>query len=453
MGYTLQNIAGYKQEKMELSRLCEILNNRAKYEKLGAKIPKGVIFYGPTGSGKTLFAKVLADMCHLHIQKVDVGTSIDAEDVSRQLVKAFQKAQNRNAPTMVFFDEIDKLLPNQEEEYYTDQSKILLTQLLTLIDGMNSEGKVIFVATCNDYGVLPLPLVRPGRIDRKIEIGLPSVASCRAILEYYLGKTSCRFEMSAEDMAEMANGLCGATLETWVNECILHSEENGFVSAAAIKNKLFEIKQEDIPRKNLPLTDRIIACRNLGFFVIARSQNKGNYVLNMENATVCNDFFDTVIGNTEEHDEWDDDDDEWDDKTQATEYYCKQDLLNAISVLYGGYIAQQKVFCKTYADFSGYEFRQIDSILKRLAGEGMLGMEMRYSHYRHEYLAPYTTEKLERLNAVWERVSADCYAKAEKIVAEHLSLIEKLMPILIEHRSLSKKKCEPIIAQLLEQTK
>ena len=68
---------------------------------------------------------------------------------------------------MIFFDEVDKVLPNDEEEYYTDRSKTILTQLLTLIDGMDSAGKIVFVATCNDYDGLPETLTRPGRLDKK----------------------------------------------------------------------------------------------------------------------------------------------------------------------------------------------------------------------------------------------------------------------------------------------
>ncbi len=451
MTYTLEHIAGYEREKAELSRLCDIFCQREKHAEMGAKLPKGIIFYGPTGTGKTLFAKVLASVCNLRIRSIDIGAVTDETHLSRQLVRAFHRAAKNSEPTMIFFDEIDKVLPNDAEEYYTDQSKTILAQLLTLIDGLHTSGKVVFVATCNSYANLPDALVRPGRIDRKIEIGLPNESSRRQILQYYLDKTPCRFAMTAAEMAKASMGLSSAALETWVNECILFANDDGIVSEAVIRSKNLEIKTEGLPRQNPPLTDRIIACRNLGFFAVAHTLNHGDYTLNMEDGTVCNHYFDNLIGNLCD----DDDDDDWDDapcevekSDEKTEFYCKSDFLHAITVLYGGYAAQRQILGRTYANFGEREFCQIDDLLEGMAREGMLGVELRYSHNRHEYLLPYASAKLERVNAEFEKIELQCYEEAEKIIASQSEWIRKMIPILTESRELSKEKCEPILAEL-----
>lgn len=147
MNYNFESIAGYETEKEELKRLCEIFSNREKYEQKGANLPKGIIFYGETGTGKTLFAKVMANECGLGILKIDLGNVETEKSICKQVKTVFAKAARRKEPTMVFFDELDKVLSNDKELYRTDRSKTVESQLLTLIDGMDSAGNIVFVAT------------------------------------------------------------------------------------------------------------------------------------------------------------------------------------------------------------------------------------------------------------------------------------------------------------------
>ena len=124
MSYNFNNIAGYETEKQELARLCEIFSNREKYLKKGAKLPKGVIFYGDPGNGKTLFSKVMADVCDLEVFKIDLGDVENESAICRHIKKTFVKASKSKGPSMVFFDEVDKVLPNPDEDYFTDRSTI-----------------------------------------------------------------------------------------------------------------------------------------------------------------------------------------------------------------------------------------------------------------------------------------------------------------------------------------
>ena len=158
-------IAGYKKEKAELEALVDIFNNRKKYELKGATLPKGIIFYGPAGTGKTLFSEVLAQECLLKKINISISDSASDDNICRKIRKAFLQGAKSKEPTMIFFDELDKGLPNDREEYYTDRSKNILSQLLTLIDGMEKINNIVFVATCNDYYALPESIRRAGRFD------------------------------------------------------------------------------------------------------------------------------------------------------------------------------------------------------------------------------------------------------------------------------------------------
>ena len=229
MSNNFDSIAGYKQEKEVLKRLCEIFQNREKYKGKGAKLPKGIIFYGDAGSGKTLFSKVMAEECGLKIMKIDVADSENETSICKNIKETFKEASKQNEPVMIFFDELDKFLPDESEDYVTDRTKSVLVQLLTLIDGMDSSKNIIFVATCNDYEPLPETITRPGRIDKKIGLGYPDYESRLEILKYYAGKSSCNFEIPFEEIANLCSGFSCAGIETFVNECILQSDENGFV--------------------------------------------------------------------------------------------------------------------------------------------------------------------------------------------------------------------------------
>ena len=451
MNYNFDSIAGYEQEKKELRRLCDIFNNRAKYEQKGAKLPKGIIFYGGAGTGKTLFAKVMASVCNLEVFKIDLGGVENESAICQTIKKTFARASKRRCPTMIFFDEMDKVLPNDAEEYYTDRSKTILTQLLTLIDGMDSADNIVFVATCNYYNTLPQTIIRPGRIDKKIGIGNPDYASRVEILKLYAEKSSCQFEQTMEEIAKLTNGFSCAALETLVNECVLQSDENGFVSKQLVCDRFFEIKNEDIPRPKSNVEMTVRACRNIGAFVVAKTLNDGNYVLNLERDTVCNNFFNEVVADYDGDfggDDWEDDDEEKDEYADdySDKYFHKSDLTNTITVLLGGYAAQELVLHKTY-DNLGFWLSIAEDILLEMARSGMFGLSLRYDDTRDRELR-YSPERVEKLNLVFDETIEACYQKAKATVSKNENLIKRLIPILIEKEMLDKKQCEPILAEL-----
>lgn len=458
MNYNFENIAGYETEKAELKRLCDIFNNRAKYEQKGAKLPKGIIFYGEPGTGKTLFSKVMASVCGLEVFKIDLGDVENESAICRHIKKTFIKAAKRKEPTMIFFDEMDKVLPNDNEDYYTDRSKTILTQLLTLIDGMDSAKNIVFVATCNDYDALPETLTRPGRLDKKIGIGAPSYSSRVEILKMYAKRSSCRFEMSMEDIAKICSGFTCAALETLINDCILQSDENGVISETLIRSKFFEIKNEDIPRARSAVDDTIRACRNVGAFLVAKTLNAGNAVLSLDNDSVCNDLFNGIISEFDcdyDDDDYDDDDDcedydDYDDdcdgeEVSACQYYSKSDLMNTITVLLGGYVAEELVLHKIYDNVSSY-LSLVDDVFSSMVSNGMLGLSLRFSSSRHRDL-PYSQERLDGLNRAFEEIMQECYEKAKSILTKNEELLKKFIPYLVEEQIVQAEDCDRLLAE------
>lgn len=459
MKYTLENIVGYAREKEELKELCEIFNSRDKFAQMGAKLPKGIIFYGPSGTGKTLFAKVIASICDFNMQVINVGESTSELSVLKQIKKAFDNAGKRKKPTMIFFDEIDKVLPNEEERYVTDRSKTLLAQLLTLIDGMNSCENIVFVATCNYYDALPEVLVRPGRIDKKLYLGNPDYISRVELLKMYMGKTTCFFDVNIEELARKTSGLSCAAIETLINECVLHSNGKRTISEADVSYRLSEIKQENIPTKNSQYTDYIFAVCNLGHFVCAKQFDSGNYVLNLENDNLCNNFFNTISLDVsddydDDYDDYDDydDDDDYDDERkkksdEQTPFFGYEDFLNAIVVNYGGFVAQKLIINRIF-DNNKNNFVKIEYVFKCMLEHGMLGIENIYFPERNREFIRYENEKMERINKIIEDLSVKCCKKAEEIVLKNIDLIKKLVPILMEKETIYEEEGEKILKEL-----
>ena len=456
MSFEFKEIAGYEREKRELVRLCEVIKDRDKYARRGGRVPKGIIFYGATGMGKTMFAREMANACGLRIVRIDAGKITNGHALCKRIRRAFSLRSKRKGPAMILFDEIDKVLPNRREEYCTDQSKMILTQLLTLIDGLDCGGNFVFVATCNDYMALPRALVRPGRIDKKICLGMPTLSSRTAILDKYISETECRFEEPTAEIAKLCTGFSCATLKTFVNECVFYSDENAVISARAVRNCIAEIRNENLIRDVSAKTAYINACHNLGCFLVARSFQNGPYVIDLKPDTVCNDFFNAIIHDYD--DDYDDYDDDFDDDYNNCEdgdsfsaaekperLYNKEDCIHAICALLGGYVAEKELLYHVYDNVSR-SLWTADNVLIGMSESGLLGLGLRFSKSRENDL-PYSYEHVAMINDELNSILADCYNHAQEIICANISLLEKLIPVLVEKRSLGREEGERLLEE------
>ncbi len=464
-----QRIAGYVKEKEELLALVEIFNNRQKYERKGATLPKGIIFYGPAGTGKTLFADVLSQECKMKKTIIEIADSTGANDICKKIRKAFAQASKSKTPTMIFFDELDKVLPNAREEYYTDRSKTILAQLLTLIDGME-KNNVVFVATCNDYFALPESITRAGRFDKKICLDIPDFSSRIAILKMYMDASSAKFELEASAIAKLIAGFSPAEIRTLVNECIFLSDENNYITENIIRQKINEIKEEDIPTERSEQSCMIDAVRNIGAFIVARTYCNSDYVLTFEENKVSNFFLDSIIDGAEYDDDYDDDDDYYDDEEEDDDYpyhrpssdydetpfmaddlmenlystCSRNDIIASITALLGGYVAEEVVLNKIYDNLKE-SMDSIDTLLFKMSACGMLGIDLYFNLYS-EYR--YSDKMHERLEEAFLKIKAECYANAREQIVKNETLIKKLVPILTSRKSIEKSECEGILEEL-----
>lgn len=183
---TYEDIGGLDEELKKIREMVELpLKHPELFERLGIEPPKGVLMHGPPGTGKTLLAKAVANETHAHFILIN-GPEIMSKfygESEANLRKKFEEAE-KNAPSIIFIDEIDAIATKREEAH-GEVEKRVVAQLLSLMDGLQSRGKVIVIAASNIPNALDPALRRPGRFDRELEIGVPSMTARKEILKIH----------------------------------------------------------------------------------------------------------------------------------------------------------------------------------------------------------------------------------------------------------------------------
>ena len=217
---TFKDIAGITEIKEELEEVVDFLNNPKKYIEYGVKLPKGVLLVGPPGVGKTLIARAVAGEADVPFfyqsgaSFVQIYVGMGAKKVRELFAKAKQ-----SAPAIIFIDEIDAVGKARSGKS-NDERESTLNELLTQMDGFDGDSGVIVIAATNKIEVLDDALLRAGRFDRRVHVGLPNIEDRKRILELYLsGKNH---EINIEKLVNETAGFSSAALATLINEALLN---------------------------------------------------------------------------------------------------------------------------------------------------------------------------------------------------------------------------------------
>ena len=236
---TLKDVAGLKEEKEDLQEIVDFLRDPGKFTKVGARIPKGVLLEGPPGTGKTLLAKAIAGEANVPFFSISGSDFVEMfVGVGASRVRDLFEEGKKHAPCIIFIDEIDAVARQRGTGMGGghDEREQTLNQMLVEMDGFAANAGIIVMAATNRVDILDPAILRPGRFDRKIAVGLPDVGGREAILQVHAKNKPLGDNVDLKQIAQTTAGFTGADLENLLNEAAI---------VAAKDNRCF-ISQEDI---------------------------------------------------------------------------------------------------------------------------------------------------------------------------------------------------------------
>src|SRR5438045_1243476 len=221
---TFKDVAGVEEAKEELQEIIDFLKEPQKFQKLGGRIPKGVLLVGPPGTGKTLLARAIAGEANVPFFSISGSDFVEMfVGVGASRVRDLFEQGKKNAPCIIFIDEIDAVGRHRGAGMGGghDEREQTLNQLLVEMDGFESNEGVIIIAATNRPDVLDPAILRPGRFDRRIVVPRPDVTGREQIFKVHLRKVPMSADVDVEVLSRMTPGLSGADIENLVNEAAL----------------------------------------------------------------------------------------------------------------------------------------------------------------------------------------------------------------------------------------
>lgn len=331
--YNFTDIGGYDKIKEELYQVLDILKNKKKYEKYNVRIPRGLMFEGPPGNGKTLLAKGFcgeANMSFIPVSGSEFTEKYVGVGASR--IRELFKLAAKNSPCIIFIDEMDALARKRGNDMANSNSEKdqTLNQLLINMDGFNNEDDIFVIGSTNRLDLLDNALLRPGRMDKKVYIGNPDSKTRKAILKIHLENKPLDKLINVDSIVEMTGGYSGAQIENLLNEVMLYVLRDNrelieWSDLEYINNRILAGWQDQESKFSEEMIDRIIV-HELGHaivgFLCKDHANVMKVVLNMNSPTSPGY---TVFESNDED----------------SNIYTKEGLISHLMVLLGGRIAEE----------------------------------------------------------------------------------------------------------------
>lgn len=262
---TFDKVAGLHEEKEELQEIVEFLKNPQKFIEAGARIPKGVLLEGPPGTGKTLLAKAVAGEAGVPFFSISGSDFVEMfVGVGASRVRDLFEEGKRNAPSIIFIDEIDAVARRRGSGLGGghDEREQTLNQMLVEMDGFGVNEGIIVIAATNRVDILDPAILRPGRFDRKVYVGRPDVKGREEILKVHIQDKSLSEDVNLEEIARITTGFSGADLENLMNESAILAarDDRKFIKKQDVDTALIKVgigtekKSRLVPEKERKIT-------------------------------------------------------------------------------------------------------------------------------------------------------------------------------------------------------
>ncbi len=441
-----KDVAGLKEEKEEVEELIDFLRNPKRFQKLGARIPKGVLLVGPPGTGKTLLAKAVAGEANVPFYYISGSDFVELfVGVGASRVRDMFKEAKRNAPCLIFIDEIDAVGRQRGTGLGGghDEREQTLNQLLTEMDGFGANEGIIIIAATNRPDVLDPALLRPGRFDRQVTVSLPDSKERKQILEVHARNKILAKDVNLQNIAERTPGFSGADIENLLNEAAL----------LAVRRNRNDISMDEIDEA----TDRVLMGPAKTSRKITDNEKKlvsyheaGHAVigLKLENANEVHKI--TIIprgvagGYTMML-----------PKEEKIGIATEKELLASITGLLGGR-ASEEIFLGEITTGASDDFKKATNIARSMVTEyGMSELgPMQYEQKSEGVFLGrdygksknFSDQVALEIDKATRDIIEKCYANAKKIINDNKDLVHLLSKALIKNETLTKEQIEAIVS-------
>lgn len=442
---TLSDVAGLKEEKEELEEIVDFLREPGKYTRIGARIPKGVLLEGPPGTGKTLLAKAIAGEAEVPFFSISGSDFVEMfVGVGASRVRDLFAEAQKNHPCIVFIDEIDAVARKRGAGMggSHDEREQTLNQLLVEMDGFGENEGIIVLAATNRVDILDPAILRPGRFDRKIAIGVPDVGGREDILKVHARNKPLADNVDLEQVAQTTAGFTGADLENLLNEAAI----------MAAKSRREYINTEDI-KKAFIKTGIGTEKRSR---IVSREEKKitayheaGHAILYHKLPDVGPVYTVSIIptgqgaaGYTMPL------------PAKDEMFLTKGKMLHEIMVALGGRIAEQLVFDDITTGASSDIKKATEIARKMVTRYGMsesigvinydeegedvfIGRDLAHARNHSELVAG-------KIDAEVKSIVDDCYEKAKALILENEEVLHKCADLLLEKERITMKEFEDL---------
>src|SRR5210317_566151 len=413
-----KDVEGIDSAKDELEEIVDFLKTPERYFGSGAKIPRGALLAGEPGTGKTLLARAIAGESNVPFIQCSAANFIEMfVGVGAKRVRDLFEVARENQPCIVFIDEIDAVgkqrgaggMPSNDEREQT------INQLLTEMDGFDNETGIVVIAATNRIDILDDALLRPGRFDRKIQVGLPSVRGRKKILDVHARDKKLASDINLDSIAKQTTGFSGAELANLLNECAIRAvrDGDGTITADIMENVYQRVvvgAKGDT--KFSPKKKELVAYHEAGHAIIGVLVPDYDTVRKVSimprGAAGGVTFFQPSEDNAD------------------SPFYTKEYLLAQILVALGGRAAEEVIYgANRVTTGASSDYARVYQIAREMVTTYGFGK----NNYDYRNLSPAAAIKVD--NEI-ENIVSQCYRYALKMLTDNKDKLEELKDLLIE---------------------
>ena len=442
---TLKDVAGLQEEKEDLEEIIDFLRQPAKYTKVGARIPKGVLLEGQPGTGKTLLAKAVAGEANVPFFSISGSDFVEMfVGVGASRVRDLFADAKKNSPCIIFIDEIDAVARRRGTGMGGghDEREQTLNQLLVEMDGFGVNEGIIVMAATNRVDILDPAILRPGRFDRKISVAPPDVTGREDILKVHAKNKPLGDDVNLAQIAQTTAGFTGADLENLLNEAaiVAAKEDRSFIKQDDIKKSFIKVGI-GAEKKSRIISDkekRITAYHESGHAILFHLLPDVGPVYTVSIIPTGNG----AAGYTmplPEKDEM---------------FLTKGRMLQDIMVLLGGRIAEEIIFDDITTGASNDIKRATKEARRMVTRYGMsenigvlnyddddnevfIGRDLAHPRSHSEYI-------IGEIDKEVKSIVDDCYAKAKQMLMDNRDVLERCAQLLLEKEKIGKEEFEAL---------